>query len=175
MFSLPTVSQQPQRQAWTQEHLLQERAIALSNALDQNTHLTYTSHLQSYLTFCKMHDFTIDPTVDTLSFFVVYMSHHIKPASVDSYLSGICSQLEHLFPTVCDACRSALVSRTLASCKQMQGSPPTRKASLGVDHIHEYLQMFSLDTHDNLLFSILTICGFFTLHKLEELVWPDST
>ena len=35
---------------------------------------------------------------DALSFFVVYMCHHIKPTLVSSYLSGICSELEAFWP-----------------------------------------------------------------------------
>lgn len=175
MLSISASSRQPQRDAWTRECLLHERAVALGNALDTNTHLTYTSHLQSYLTFCKMHDFPIEPTADTLSFYVVYMSHHIKPSSVDSYLSGICSQLEHMFPNVRDIRRHALVSRTLAGCKRMRGTPPTRRAPLGIDHVNRCLDIFAPEaSHDNLLFCTLLVCGFFALHRLGELVWPDS-
>ena len=39
---------------------------------------------------CRIHDFPIDPTPDMLSFYTVFISHHIKPSFVDSYLSGIC-------------------------------------------------------------------------------------
>ncbi|PBK80682.1 hypothetical protein ARMGADRAFT_1048921 [Armillaria gallica] len=46
-----------------------------------------------------------------LSFFVIYMSYHIKPKSVDSYLSGICNQLEHYFPDV-RAIRKSLLFNT---------------------------------------------------------------
>jgi hypothetical protein len=43
---------------------------------------TYNTYLQSYLNFCKIQDFPIEPTPDTLIFFVVFLSHHIKPSSV---------------------------------------------------------------------------------------------
>jgi hypothetical protein len=94
-------SRQPSCTAWTRECLLHERAIALSHTIDESSAKMYSSHLQSYLTFCKLHDFSIDPTADTLSFYVVFMSHHISPKSVSAYLSGICNTLEpHSHPSV---------------------------------------------------------------------------
>ena len=80
------------------EQLIYEHAVALGSNLDPSTLLVYSSHLQSYLTFCKTHHFSITPTPDTLSFYVIYMSHHISPSSVASYLSGICNRLQPFFP-----------------------------------------------------------------------------
>src|SRR5580704_11500457 len=100
MNSVTSVSRQPVRVAWTRDRLLLERTIALGNSLDVSSYSTYTSALNSYISFCKLHNFDITPTEETLSFFVVYMSYHIKPQSVDSYLSGICNQLEPHFPDV---------------------------------------------------------------------------
>jgi hypothetical protein len=98
------------------DRLVHERAIALGLSIDPNSNTTYTSATNSYLTFVKMHGFPIDPTEETLSFFVVYMCAHIEPRSVNSYLSGICNQLETFFPEVRARRNGALVSRTLAGC-----------------------------------------------------------
>ncbi|KAF8580258.1 hypothetical protein K439DRAFT_1648243 [Ramaria rubella] len=84
------------------QHLLQEHAITLGHSIDLSTTHTYNSHLQSYLTFIKLHDFPVEPSIDILSFYVVYMCHHIKPQSVSFYLSGISNSLEHFFPNVSD-------------------------------------------------------------------------
>jgi hypothetical protein len=100
MTSFPVSSRQPLRTPWTRERLVHERAVALGCAIEPGTASSYSSALQSYLAFCKSHNFPIDPTPDTLSFFVVFMCHHIKPKSVESYLSGICNQLEPFFPIV---------------------------------------------------------------------------
>ena len=51
----------------------------------------------------------------TLSFYVVFMVHHIQPCSIDNYLSGIVSQLEPHFPSVCAARNSDLVHRTMGA------------------------------------------------------------
>jgi hypothetical protein len=101
-------SKQKHRLAWTRERLLRERAIALGQAIDLSTWKNYGSALNSYLTFIRIHDFPVEPTPNTLSFFTVFMCHHIKPDSVDSYLSGICQQLEPYFPSVRNTRKSIL-------------------------------------------------------------------
>lgn len=55
----------------------------------------------------------MEPTSDTLSFYVVFIAHHIEPRSVENYLSGTVSQLEPHFPSVRAARNFDLVRRTL--------------------------------------------------------------
>jgi hypothetical protein len=98
MIRSHTKSRQPLRVAWPRDRLLRERAIALGQAIDVSTFKSYSSALNSYLTFVRLHDLPVEPTPDTLSFYTVFMSHHIDPKSVSSYLSGICQQLEPHFP-----------------------------------------------------------------------------
>jgi hypothetical protein len=93
--------------------LIHERSITLGYSLDTSTFGAYTSALNSYLTFCNSDNFPVDPTPDTLSFYAVYISSHINPKSADSYLSGICWQLEPFFPDVCKNRWSLLVSCTI--------------------------------------------------------------
>ena len=75
------------------------------------------------LTFCKIYNFNIEPTEQTLSFLVVYMSSHIKPTSVNSYLSRIANQLEPFSPNVQKSHNSMLVSRTMTGCQHRFGMP----------------------------------------------------
>ena len=96
-MQISPLSKQPARPAWTLQQLVYERSILLGMAIDTATHLSYTSALNSYLTFCKLHDFDIDPTPETLSLYVTYQSTFINPKSVDSYLSGIVNQMETFF------------------------------------------------------------------------------
>ena len=174
MFSMEFTSRQPLREPWTRERLIHERAIAIGSSIDLSTQHSYTSHLQSYLTFCKIHHFPVDPTPDTLSFFTVYMCHHIKPSSVDSYLSGICNQLEPFFPNVRAARKSPLVSRTLAGCKRTLGTAVVRKRPLGTEDLQKCLLAFPATSYDNLLFRALLVAGFLGLHRLGELVRPSK-
>ncbi|KAJ2971042.1 hypothetical protein NUW54_g12595 [Trametes sanguinea] len=174
MLSISLTSRQPVRQPWTFDRLVRERAVALGYAIDKSTRITYTSHVQSYLTFCKIHGFPIDPTIDTLSFYVVFMCHHIKPDSVDSYLSGICNQLEGLYPHVRQNRRSPLVSRTLKGCIRLFNTPPNRKLPLSVENVLNLLQHFPPSCYENYLFRAILVCGFFGLHRLGELVVSDN-
>ena len=126
MIRSATRSRQPVRAAWSREKLLRERAIALGQAIDKSTLNSYSSALNSYLTFIRIHNLPVEPTPDTLSFYTVYMCHHIKPDSVSSYLSGLCQQLEPYFPDVRPSRHSILVERTLKgcrrSCKEKEGT-----------------------------------------------------
>ncbi|KAI9064556.1 hypothetical protein FKP32DRAFT_1531588, partial [Trametes sanguinea] len=121
-----------------------------------------------------IHGFPIDPTIDTLSFYVVFMCHHIKPDSVDSYLSGICNQLEPIYPDIRNNRRSSLVARTLRGCKRLFNTPPNRKLPLSVENILLLFDHFPPTTYDNILFRALLICGFLGLHRLGELVVNDK-
>lgn len=106
---------------WTRERLERERAITLSYSQPIDARFwTNSSALNSYLEFVKIHNFSVNPTADTLSFFTVFMSFHTtKPDLVDTYLSKICQQLELFFPDARKNRKSALVKHTLKGCKRM--------------------------------------------------------
>jgi hypothetical protein len=175
MNSATSVSRQPVRVAWTRDRLLLERTIALGNSLDASSYSTYTSALNSYISFCKLHNFDVTPTEETLSFFVVYMSYHIKPQSVDSYLSGICNQLEPHFPDVRKHRNSSLVSRTLKGCKRMRNSPTLRRSPLLPSHVLSITySLHASSPHDDLLFATILVTGFHGLLRLGELTTNDN-
>lgn len=169
------MSRQPTRKAWTSERLLHERAIALGCAIEASSIASYSSALQSYLTFCQLHSFPIDPTPDSLSFFIVFMCHHIKPKSVSVYLSGICNQLEPFFPNVREARQHKIVVNTLRGCTKMRAVPTTRKLPLARSDLDRVrLHYGASDFHDDLLFVAQLFTGFHGLLRLGELVWPDK-
>ena len=62
---------QPQRKPWSQEHIVQEHAIALGQAIDVSIWKNYRSTLNSYLLFVCMHNMPVKPTSDTLMLEVV--------------------------------------------------------------------------------------------------------
>ena len=175
MFQISASSKQPHREAWSMERLINERLISLGYSLDTSSFGTYTSALNSYLTFCKIHKLPVDPTQDTLSFYVVFLSSHIKPDSVNSYLSGICRQLEPFFPEIRRNRSSMLVSRTMTGCMRRFGTPVKRKAPLSrADLLLVLDSMISNPSHDDLLFGALIVTGFHGLMRLGELVFPDK-
>ena len=176
MFPGPTIpNRQPHRDPWTRERLLHERAVAMGNAIDSTSRYTYGSALNSYLTFVRIHNMPIDPTEETLSFFVVFTSHFINPRSVASYLSGICNQLEPWFPNVRTARRSMMVTRTMEGCLRLKGVAVTRKRPLTLDDLQIVINHYSMNpSHDDLLFIAMLLTGFFALLRLGELSFPDN-
>ena len=168
-------SKQKRRVAWARERLLRERAIALGQAIDISTWKNYGSALNSYLTFVRLHNFPVEPTADTISFFTVFMCHHIKPDSVDTYLSGICQQLEPYFPSVRDIRKSMLCKRTLTGCKRLRGVPTKRKRALTLLDLQIVINHYANSTsHDDLLFLSQLLTGFFALMRLGELTISDD-
>ncbi|KAF9004499.1 hypothetical protein BDZ89DRAFT_1237589 [Hymenopellis radicata] len=166
---------QPKRQPWSRDKLVHQRAIALGLAIDASSSGTYDSALNSYLAFCSLHEMPVTPTVDTLSFFVVYMSAHIEPRSVASYLSGIGNKLEPYFPEVRANRSSYLVKRTLAGCLKMYSKPVKRKLPLSRNHILSAITSLTpSSTHDDILFVTMLCTGFAGLMRLGELSVPDE-
>jgi hypothetical protein len=175
MFKISAKSRQPQRTAWTMDRLVNERSIALGYSLDASSFGAYTSALNSYITFCNLHNLPVDPTPDTLSFYIVFLSSHIEPRSVNSYLSGICRQLEPFFPEIRQNRKTILVSRTLAGCMRRFGTPIKRKAPFShANLLFVCDSLASAPTHDNLLFVVILFTAFHALLRLGELVFSDK-
>ncbi|KAF8547073.1 hypothetical protein OG21DRAFT_1517649, partial [Imleria badia] len=144
-------------------------------ALERSSAAAYNSHLNLYLTFCRIHNRPVTPTVDTLSFFIVYMSTHIRPDSVVVYLAGICNCLESEFPNVRQHHAHPLVKHTLAGCFRRGRQQPSRKPPLTLTILHDVLSSSAQTAlHDDLLFATLVATGFYALMRLGELIWPDT-
>src|SRR5882724_5078912 len=175
MLTTSTTSRQPVWVAWSRDRLYRERAIVLGYALDISTLHTYNSHLQSFLSFCKLHSLPLDPTLDTLSFFVVFMSHHIKPLSVMQYLSSIINSLEPYFPDVRKHRNHTLVTHTLVGMRKLWGfTGTTRKRALTNDDLVLLLDAFTSSDLDDLVFLVITFSSFHALLCLSESTQPDS-
>ena len=141
-----------------------------------NRSINYGSALNSYLTFVRIHNFPVEPTADTISFFTVFMCHHIKPDSVDTYLSGICQQLEPYFPSVREIPKSVLCKHTLMGCKQLRGVPTKRKRALTLLDLQTVIDYYanSSSSHNDLLFVSQLLTSFFALMRLGELTVSDD-
>jgi hypothetical protein len=175
MIHLSSLSRQPCRDAWTMDRLINEQSISLGYSLDSLSYGTYTLALNSYLTFCNLHNLPVDPTPNTLSFYVVFLSSHIDPKSVNSYLSGICQQLEPFFPDVRHNHNGMLVSHTMTGCMRRFRNPVKHKTPLSHANLLFILDsMVSQPSHDNLIFAVLLLTGFYALMRLGELVFPDK-
>lgn len=155
--------------------LINKRSISLGYSLDASSFGAYTSALNSYITFCNLHNLPVDPTPDTLSFFVVFLSSHIEPRSVNSYLSGICQQLEPFFPEIRQNRKTLLVSRTMSGCLCRFRSPIKRKTPFSHANLLFVLDSFvSNPSHDDRLFIALLFTGFHALLRLGEMVFLNK-
>jgi hypothetical protein len=158
------------------ERLLVECSITLGCALDRSTQSVYSLALNSYLTFCELHHLDPDPTVNTLSLYITFMSHHIEPCSVRSYLAGIVSALEPSYPSVHPNRHSPLVVHSLKGSMRRFSGPVCQKSPLTRDdlkYVHDHLPRPL--SHNNLLFLTILFVGFFGLLHLWELVQPDTS
>ncbi len=170
-----SVTRQPHREPWSLERLKERRAWVIGGSLEQVTTKAYASAFLSYTAFCERQNFSIQPTADTLSFYIVYMSHHIQPRSVKSYLSGICAELEMTWPEIREIRSSRIVTRTLAGCIKLLGQPAQRKRALSEQDLSTVLRSIPPSpSHDDLLFASIIFTGWHCLLRLGELVTPDN-
>jgi len=110
-----------------------------------------------------------------LSFYIIFMAHHIKPNSVSQYLSGIVSSLEPHFPNIRDIRNGLLVSRTLAGIRKLRGFTGTsRKRALTEDDLNLILTSFNSADLDDLLLVSIVFTGFHGLMHLGELTISDN-
>ena len=164
------------RQAWSMGTFREQWMLTLGAALERSTSQSYTSAATSYISFCELHHFPTEPMVERLCFYIVYMSHHIKPTSVKSYLSGICAELEPFYPDIRSIRSSKLVNRTLAGCTKLYGSPAKRKRALTENDLRLIIRSTPHTTsHDDLLFLAIMLMGWHCLLRLGELVDPDAS
>ena len=123
--------------------------------------------------FFKIHHLSIDPTPGTLSIYITYQSHFISLSSVDSYLSGICNQLEPFYPDVWKHQGSVLVKQTLKGMWHSQNIVVEQKGPLTVhDLTYAHDQLVAMSHLDDLLFNAQLNSGFCGLLQLGELVSP---
>jgi hypothetical protein len=175
MITQSAWARQPIREAWSEERLFLECSIALGLIIKSSTSTAYDSHLNSFINFCQLRHHMIDPTANTLSYYVVWLSHYIEPCSVDTYLSGIAHKLKFMFPDVRATRRSPLVTQTLQGCKHQFSKPIHQKLPIREHNIVCIIQSIGiLPDYDNVLFIAMLMTEFKTLQCLGELAWPDS-
>ncbi|PBK98159.1 hypothetical protein ARMGADRAFT_1043994 [Armillaria gallica] len=149
-------SRQKACEPWTLEKLYHERCLALGSAIDMSTLGPYNSALNSYITFCKIHNFPIKPTGDTMSYFVVFMSAYIKPDSVSTCLGSV-TALKTSFLTFARS----------GTCQLLKGSKVKCKSLLSHDDIHHAISTLGQSSdYNDCLFLALLVTGFNGLLKI---------
>ena len=174
-IGVPPSARQRKRAHWLMGTFREQWTLALGAAVERSTAQTYTSAATSYITFCDLHNFPMEPTVKRLCYYIVYMLHHIKPSSVKLYLSGICAELEPFYPDIRSIRASKLIHRTLIGCTKLYGSPAKRKHALTESDLLLIICSTPHRTsHDDLLFNAIILVGWHCLLRLGELVDSDN-
>lgn len=162
--------------AWSRTSLQAWRAHFISNSLSRSSQLSYNTAVRSYVHFCNLHHFPIEPTPDTLSFYITFASFFVKPQTLSSYLSRICSRLEPHFPACRAARNSFLIAKTLAGIKRHHGSPVSRKDPLMTTDIQLMIDTYGTSVdYDDVLFLAQITLGFNQLLRLAELCMSDNS
>ncbi|KAF7773491.1 hypothetical protein Agabi119p4_5658 [Agaricus bisporus var. burnettii] len=103
------------------------------------------------------------------------MSEFIKPASVESYLTGIVHYLAPLYPRIHDWRSAPVVQQTLRGCKKLHNTPIRRKRALTLIELNRISTFYyHSKQHDDTLFVAILLVGFYALLRLGELVYPDD-
>lgn len=148
---------------------------ALDNAWDVSTKKVYRSHMYSYLNFVNTHQLPLEPSEDTLALYIVFMSNHIKPSSVEVYLAGISHYLAPYYPSIRTVRQSQFIKQTLRGCMKTYNTPIHRVRALTMLEVENCVSVFTAQpSHDDLLFVSQLLIGFFALMRLGELVFPDD-
>ena len=136
---------------------------------------TYSSAANSYLAFCKLHHLPVDPTPETLSYYITFQSAHINPKSVESYLSSICSCLEPFFLDIRPNRATALIKRTLKDACRHHSQPTVQKSPLTTTHLCTIANtLHNLHDHDDMLFLCMINTGFTGLLQLSEMTVSNT-
>ena len=168
-------SRQPSRAAWILDHLNYEQSILLGLSIDSTTAATYSSATNSYLTFCKKHQLSIELTAETLSYYTTYQTHFISPNSVNSYLLGIINQLKPYYLEVHKHWGSLLVKWTLKGAWRMWSKGVYWKKPLSVQDLESmWVCLEGSSSFDDLLFKAQLNTRFSGLFHLGELVKNDK-
>jgi hypothetical protein len=143
---------------------------ALSHTIDRSTAQSYDSHLSSYLSFCRMHKLPTAPSTQTLARYIVYMSNHISPKSLETYLSSISFWLRPYFPEISAIWNSPYIQSVMRGIKRMHGGPVHRKEPITFEQLNVLATHYSSSMlYDDTLFLALISSGFFGLLRLGEL------
>lgn len=87
------------------------------HAIEKSTRKNYATGAKDYAHFCRNHNLSLNPTLETLSRYIAYTSQFI--ASGSKYLTGARHFLKEFYPSFTEARASAMVQATIRGAKKM--------------------------------------------------------
>lgn len=145
----------------------------VENRIGNNSKQKYKCGVNRFLRYCEERNINPVPTSKTLSHFVSEVSREIQPSSVNSYLTGISYHFSHSYPEVHANRLSTKVRDTVKGCTKSFSKPTTRANAMLLSDLDIAADFFKV-SFDDLLFNTVLAMGFNGLHRLGELVEPDS-
>ena len=120
----------------------------------------YATGAHDYISFCVKHSLPLNPTPQTLSWYITYTSQFIN--SGPKYLSGACHFLSDLYPSFDTNHSHHFVQTTIASSKKIRADPVKCKLPLWMTHLQAFLKVATrTQNYDDFLFS----------HSILLLLW----
>lgn len=136
---------------------------------DLEIYLGYIMEAHDYLLFCISHGIPIDPTPQTLLWYIAYTSQYV--ASGLKYLTSVHHFLAKLYPDFDKTWSSLLLQSMILGMKRLQGDAVRQKLPLRLSHLQGFCDIVrETGDYDDLLFIVILSCCFYACHKLGELV-----
>ena len=140
-----------------------------AHALERSTLGGYSTGARDYIRFCRLHHIPLDPTPQTLSRYIAYVSLSI--ASGPKYLTGARHFLHDLYPYFDDSRASPLVQATIRGSRKVRADLIRRKQPIRLDHLAAFVNTANnTRSYDDLLFATIMSCCFYGCHRSGELV-----
>jgi hypothetical protein len=149
--------------------------FALGQSIDTSTWSNYSSALNSYLEFVKIHNFPVEPTAD----------NHILPSSCVFTSNRTQSTLtcpefvnssNHGVTDVRKTRKSTLVKRTLKGCMRIRAVPTFRKNALTMNNLVTVIDYYSKTTfHDDLLLVAILVAYWVSFKADARRFWTATS
>lgn len=144
-------------------------AFLQANAVEKYTLLHYSTGTHDYISFCINHHLPLDPTPQTLAWYIAYTLQFIS--SGPKYLSGTRHFLHDLYPDFDTNRAHPSVQATITGSRKIHADPVHHKLPLCMSHLATFLHMaVVLKDFDDLLFATMLSCMFYACHCSGELV-----
>ncbi|KAF7763527.1 hypothetical protein Agabi119p4_8064 [Agaricus bisporus var. burnettii] len=157
---------------------MQTSGEALSQALAEPTGHDHDIYLRSYLDFCQLYNYPINPTESTLALYMVFITHceGVAPENLVTYLAAISFRLRPYFPEVERTRKNRYIRAVMRGIKRMIENPVRRKEPITFSQLEDVARLYNNESnsYDDRLFLALLVTGFYGLLRMGELTDPND-
>ncbi|KAG7449999.1 uncharacterized protein BT62DRAFT_868359, partial [Guyanagaster necrorhizus] len=111
----------------------------------------------------------LEPTPLTLSRYITYTSQFISSGS--KYLTEVHHFLKDLYPDFNTNCKHLMVQATICGSRKIRGDSTFQKLPLQLFYLITFCLFANIsDSYDDLLFTTILACCFYSCHWSDELI-----